>query len=169
MNDFLNDLWNDLREKRLWPVAALLLVGLIAVPVVLSKPTEEPAAVAVVAPEAPRTPSVARGLAALTVAEDDGRRGLHARRVRSEQPVQAPEGHHRQLRRDRLTVRPRTGTGRHRRHRQHAHRERPERARAADTGTGGTTPTPSRRRPIEYRYVIDATFTTNGEKRKIEA
>ena len=43
MNDFLIDLWNDLREKRLWPVAALLLVGLIAVPVVLSKPTEEPA------------------------------------------------------------------------------------------------------------------------------
>ena len=25
--DFLLDLWNDLREKRLWPVAALLLAG----------------------------------------------------------------------------------------------------------------------------------------------
>ena len=47
MNDvktFCRDLWNDLRARRLWPVAALLLVGLVAVPVVLSKQAEEPAA-----------------------------------------------------------------------------------------------------------------------------
>jgi hypothetical protein len=42
MNLFLSDLWADLREKRLWPVAALLLAGLIAVPLVLAKPAEEP-------------------------------------------------------------------------------------------------------------------------------
>ena len=69
MNDFLLDLWHDLREKRLWPVAALLLVGLIAVPVTLVEEAEEPASVTVVAPEA-KGPDVARGLAALTVAED---------------------------------------------------------------------------------------------------
>lgn len=35
MHTFLLDLWHDLREKRLWPVAALLLVGIAAVPVAL--------------------------------------------------------------------------------------------------------------------------------------
>lgn len=38
MTTFLLDLWHDLREKRLWPVALGLIVALIAVPVVLSKP-----------------------------------------------------------------------------------------------------------------------------------
>lgn len=42
MKPFLIDLWHDLREKRLWPVAALLVVALVAVPVVLSKPAEDP-------------------------------------------------------------------------------------------------------------------------------
>ena len=38
MNAFLSDLLHDLREKRLWPVAAALLVALVAVPVLLAKP-----------------------------------------------------------------------------------------------------------------------------------
>jgi len=38
MNVFFLDLWHDLKEKRLWPAAAALLVGLIAVPVLLAKP-----------------------------------------------------------------------------------------------------------------------------------
>ena len=42
MKLFLLDLWNDLREKRLWPVAVVLLAGLVAVPVLLAKPAEEP-------------------------------------------------------------------------------------------------------------------------------
>src|SRR5918992_3795723 len=43
MKNFLLDLWNDLRAKRLWPVAVVLLAALVAVPVVLSKGAEEPA------------------------------------------------------------------------------------------------------------------------------
>jgi hypothetical protein len=50
MNNFLLDLWHDLRAKRLWPVALVLLAGLVAVPVVLSKKAE-PA----VAPPPPAT------------------------------------------------------------------------------------------------------------------
>jgi hypothetical protein len=38
MKIFVLDLWHDLREKRLWPVAVLLIVGLVAVPVLLAKP-----------------------------------------------------------------------------------------------------------------------------------
>jgi hypothetical protein len=37
MNKILLELWHDLRAKRLWPVAALLVVALVAVPVVLKK------------------------------------------------------------------------------------------------------------------------------------
>jgi hypothetical protein len=39
MTTFLLDIWHDLREKRLWPVAVGLLVATIAVPVMLFKPT----------------------------------------------------------------------------------------------------------------------------------
>jgi hypothetical protein len=53
MNDFLQDLWHDLREKRLWPVALGLLLGVIAVPVVLAKTASEPAPQKPVAVEAP--------------------------------------------------------------------------------------------------------------------
>ena len=44
MKIFLLDLWNDLREKRLWPVAVVLLASLVAVPVLLARPAEEPSA-----------------------------------------------------------------------------------------------------------------------------
>jgi hypothetical protein len=44
MKNLLLDLWHDLRAKRLWPVALVLLAGLVAVPVVLLKKAKEPAA-----------------------------------------------------------------------------------------------------------------------------
>lgn len=45
MNIFIQDLWHDLRAKRMWPVAVLLVAGLIAVFFVLRKPApEQPAA-----------------------------------------------------------------------------------------------------------------------------
>jgi hypothetical protein len=42
MHTFLLDLWHDLREKRLWPFAALLLIAIAAVPFTLLK-KEQPA------------------------------------------------------------------------------------------------------------------------------
>ena len=36
------DMWDDLREKRLWPVAAVLLLAVIAVPLFVIKPASEP-------------------------------------------------------------------------------------------------------------------------------
>jgi hypothetical protein len=41
MKEQVLDIWEDMRERRLWPVAALLLIALVAVPVVLVKPAEE--------------------------------------------------------------------------------------------------------------------------------
>jgi hypothetical protein len=42
MTTFLLDIWHDLREKRLWPVAAGLLVAIVAIPVVMAKPAKTP-------------------------------------------------------------------------------------------------------------------------------
>jgi hypothetical protein len=41
MKEQVQDIWADLRDRQLWPVAALLLLALVAVPVVLVKPAEE--------------------------------------------------------------------------------------------------------------------------------
>jgi hypothetical protein len=51
MHTFLLDLWHDLREKRLWPVAALLLVAIAAVPFTL-RTKEQPAPPATTPPTA---------------------------------------------------------------------------------------------------------------------
>jgi hypothetical protein len=63
MNVFLLDLWHDLREKRLWPVALVLLLGLLAVPILLAKPaptesTSGPAEAAVAAKKQKASPIV---------------------------------------------------------------------------------------------------------------
>jgi len=42
MSTFFQDLLHDLREKRLLPVAVLLLVGIVAIPAVLTKSSDEP-------------------------------------------------------------------------------------------------------------------------------
>jgi hypothetical protein len=64
MKNFLLDLWNDLRAKRLWPVAVVLLAGIVAVPFVLAKKAEEPT-VAAPAPAAEAEASSADGPAEL--------------------------------------------------------------------------------------------------------
>jgi hypothetical protein len=54
MHTFLLDLWHDLREKRLWPFAALLLVAIAAVPFTLLE-KEQPAPAAVTPPTQAQT------------------------------------------------------------------------------------------------------------------
>ena len=65
MKNFLLDLWYDLREKRLWPVAALLLAALVATPVVLSKKAEEPEPAPATVAAAPAEAKKPEGPAAL--------------------------------------------------------------------------------------------------------
>jgi hypothetical protein len=65
MTAFFQDTWQDLREKNLWPVAILLVAGLIAVPVLLFQPAKDakPAdeSVAQVDPKAKAMLAIARG------------------------------------------------------------------------------------------------------------
>lgn len=51
MNHLFQDVWHDLREKRLWPLAIALLLAIVAIPALLTKsaaqpPTVEPVATA---------------------------------------------------------------------------------------------------------------------------
>lgn len=48
MNDFARDTWQDLREKRLWPIAVLLALALVAIPLLLTKSAAQPASEQVV-------------------------------------------------------------------------------------------------------------------------
>jgi hypothetical protein len=61
MTSFFIDLWHDLRERRLWPVAVGLLAAIVAVPAILFKPVDEstPPSAAVTKPSgAPTLPVV---------------------------------------------------------------------------------------------------------------
>jgi hypothetical protein len=64
MNEFLQDVWHDLREKRLWPIAVVLLLAVVAIPVLLTKSAAQPPAGDPVA----ATPAPDR----VTVTLDDG-------------------------------------------------------------------------------------------------
>jgi hypothetical protein len=64
MTTFLLDIWHDLREKRLWPVAAALVAATLAVPVVVMKPADTSA------PPAP--PADAQPVSLPAVSPDQG-------------------------------------------------------------------------------------------------
>lgn len=42
MNDLIQDTWQDLRDKRLWPVALVLVLAIVAIPVLLTKSAAAP-------------------------------------------------------------------------------------------------------------------------------
>lgn len=44
MNDYAQNIWQDLREKRLWPVAVLLALAIVAIPLLLTKSAAQPTA-----------------------------------------------------------------------------------------------------------------------------
>jgi len=75
MKIFFLDLWHDLRAKRLWPVAVVLVVALIAVPVVLSKSSEQPAAAPEKAVRKAPDPKDLKALASVTLNEAAESRG----------------------------------------------------------------------------------------------
>lgn len=45
MSDLLHNAWDDLREKRLWPIAAVLVLALVAIPALLTKSATQPSSV----------------------------------------------------------------------------------------------------------------------------
>jgi hypothetical protein len=173
MKIFLLDLWHDLQAKRLWPVAAVLLVGLVSVPVLLAKPAQEPDTPAIASEPLPKPDrEQLAALARVQLGEQAGNRGSTLgvfdpddpfkppkSVTKPDEPVDAGDG-------------PGTGTidgaG--------------NTGVGGDTGgsttggtTGGTTPgggtggggTGGGTTTTVYKYVVDISFTTNGRTRRI--
>ena len=92
MKIFLLDLWHDLREKRLAPVAVVLVLALVAVPVLVAKPAEDPGPAPVVA--APKKAD-REALAALTkvkLGEDATGKGSTLGVFDPDNPFNPPKG-----------------------------------------------------------------------------
>ena len=176
MKTFISDLWSDLREKRLWPVAVLLLAGLVAVPVVLKKSSEDlpPAPPTASAPREAPEPRELKGLATVKLEEGDTEDGSSLDTFDPANPFRPPA---KVVKESEETTG--TGTG-----------EAAEdglllfggdegstgTTGGGDTGggdTGGTGDTGdgdggTTTKTTQYAYVIDVTFTANGRTRKIK-
>jgi hypothetical protein len=177
MKIFLLDLWHDLQAKRLWPVAAVLLLALVAVPVVLSKSSETPAAGPVKAVRKAPDPKDLKALASVKLTEADESRGSSLDTFDPSNPFRPPAA---------IEKRTREGAG-----------GAPSTATSGEAGddtgstgggggdtgstgggdtgstgggggdtgsTGGGTPTTT-----QYRYVVDLTFTANGRRRHVKS
>ena len=169
MNDvqnFLIDAWNDLRARRLLPVAAVLVAGLVAAPIVLSKKSEEAAPPAPVPSDtqANTGSSTADELAKVKLSDDlssGSGSSLSAFDVKDPfkppsgvktgneqaQPGEVPGG-------GAATPTP-TGTG-------------DTGGGTGDTGGGTGGGTGSAPKTTEFTYVLDVTFWANGHKRTIK-
>jgi hypothetical protein len=169
MKIFLLDLWHDLRAKRLAPVAAVLALALVAVPVVLSKPSEEPAPPPTTARKAP-DPKDLKALASVKLEQTDDR-GSSLDVFDPSDPFRPPKKVTKRSKQESDVASsvegetPSSGTG-----------DTGAGGYTGDTG-GGTTgggETPSTgggdapTTTVQYRYVVDVTFTANGRKRHIK-
>ena len=173
MNVFLLDLWHDLKEKRLWPVALVLLVGLVAVPVLLAQPADEPSTAPPAATAAGPKPDVLKQLAKVKLGDEEVGDGSTLGAFNPSNPFNPPKG---AIKKE---AGPSTAT-----------------AGPSDTGaptstddggstvtpgggttggvpgglpgggdTGGGSPTTT---TTVYKYVVDLTFKANGHTRRIK-
>jgi hypothetical protein len=175
MKIFLLDLWHDLKEKRLWPVAVVLLAGLVAVPVLLAKPADEPAAPAPVANAAGPTPDVLKQLAKVKLGDDEVGDGSTLGAFDPSNPFNPPKGA--------IKKQPNAATVA-------AGPDADKAGSQGSTGDDGSTGTPGGGTPSDvpgglpgdgntgggnppttttvYKYVVDLTFTANGHRRRIK-
>ena len=175
MKNFVNDVWTDLRAKRLWPVAVLLLAGLVAVPLVLKKSADEaPATSATVVRTAPE-PKDLKGLATVQLEADEVESGSTLNTFDPSNPFSPPKSVLKNSEEDVPgdTVAPTTtdggttsggtvpptgggdGSG-------------GDDGGSGDDGSGDDGSGDPTTTTTQYTYVIDVTFTASGRTRKIK-
>jgi hypothetical protein len=183
MRAFLADLWADLRDKRLWPVAVVLAAGLVAVPLVLKKSAEEPPPAEPVAAAQQRSapePEEIEGLASVKLEETESAGGSSLDTFDPSDPFRPP-----------LKVveesEEEAGDGLSEPGDVTLSEEIVEGGSGAvDTGSGGATGESgvdtadpgrdmgggdddgTRTETTQYAFVIDVTFTNNGRTRKVK-
>ena len=175
IQNFVMQMWNDLRARRLVPVAVLLVAGLIAAPVVLSKKADEaPAPAPAPAPAQANKQAGPQALAKVKLEDTIGKgNGSSLSAFDANNPF-APPAKVLKAAKDEAqnaagTSPTDTGTGG---------------ATPTDTGTGTGTPTGGGTgggtdngtgggggggtTTTQYTYVLDVTFWANGHKRTIK-
>jgi hypothetical protein len=172
MQNFLNQVFNDLRARRLLPVAVLLLAGLVAAPIVLSKGSEEPPAPAP-APSAGQDQGAPKGPDALAqvkledaLAEGNG---SSLSSFDADDPFAPPEkvlkAAQDEAQGGEVPTSPEGGA------------LTPDTGAGTGTGTGGGTGGEGGGtgeggggggKTTEFTYVLDVTFFQNGHKRRIK-
>jgi hypothetical protein len=172
MKDALTDLWDDLRAKRLLPVAALLLLAVVAVPVVLMKKSEKPApAPATTTASKPKQPDP---LAKVTVSESTDT-GSSLSAFDPSNPFLPPSGTIKDESQASSTSTPSspapsgsTSSGGGSTSSGGTNESGGGTQSGGGTETGGGNQTGGgQTTTTNYTYVIDATFTANGRKRAI--
>jgi hypothetical protein len=179
MNVFLLDLWHDLREKRLWPVAVVLVLGLIAVPVLLAKPAEAPGPAPVVSAKADAAKrEQLAALAKVKLGEEEAGKGSTLGVFDPANPFSPPKGA--MKKKDSDTGSGSGGGGADKSGGTTASGDKTDdgSTTGGTTGggtspdTGGTGGTPDTgggtTTTTVYKYVVDVTLTVNGRRRHIE-
>ena len=175
MKIFLLDLWHDLREKRLAPVAVVLALALVAVPVVLSKPakTTSPAPISVRTAPDPRD---LKALASVKLDATDAQRGSSLDTFDPSDPFRPPAKVTKKKKdqtdaassvtssqSSATTASPSTGN---------TSGGAPSSGGGTGFGGGGETGSPGGGTPpapsVQYRYVVDVTLSSNGRTRRIK-
>ena len=172
MNVFLLDLWHDLKEKRLWPVAVVLLAALVAVPVLLAKPATKTSAPAPVATAAGPKPDVLKQLAKVKLGEEEVGDGSTLGAFNPSNPFNPPKGAIKKVKGPGTATAGATpttagGTG------DNGSAVTPGDGTTGDVpsgtpgggDTGGGEPTTT---TAVYKYVVDLTFKANGHTRHIK-
>jgi hypothetical protein len=174
MHVFLLDLWQDLREKRLAPVAVVLLLGLVAVPVLLAKPAGSPGPAPVV--EAPKKAD-RDALAALTkvkLGSEQVGRGSTLGVFDPDNPFRVPKS---RMKKDEASTAGTSGPGASSPSPGGGSGDLPIPGGLGGGGTtGGGVPIPggtgggggTTTTTTVYKYVVDLTFTANGRTRHIK-
>jgi hypothetical protein len=176
MRIFLLDLWNDLRAKRVWPVAVALLAALVAVPVLLAKPAEDPTPPAPTpAPQAKASVRDELGrLAQVRVVDEEPGDGSALGVFNPDDPFKPPEGA--VTKQSDEATQSDAGPG------DSATTQSGDTGSTGDTGssgggtsgdTGQTTTPPNdgddgKAKTATYRYMLDVTFSANGRTRHIK-
>jgi hypothetical protein len=174
MKIFLLDLWHDLKEKRLWPVAVVLLAGLVAVPVLLAKPAEEPAPAPVANAAGAPKPDVLKQLAKVKLGDEELGDGSTLGVFDPSDPFKPPKGAIKKQKDSASSSSAGPSSG--------GTSATPDDGAGTGGGTTGGTPggTPApggtpgdpgdgTTTTTTYKYVVDVTFSANGHTRRIRS
>jgi hypothetical protein len=173
MQNFLSQVFNDLRARRLLPVAVLLVAGLVAAPIVLSKKADEapaPAPEPATSQTQPKQPKVPDELAQVKLEDEFGEgNGSSLSAFDAGNPFAPPEKVLKAARDEAQgdtglttpesgTLPPgaETGTG------------TPETGTGTGTPEGGGGGGDGGTKTSEFTYVLDVTFWSKGQKRRFQ-